>query len=142
MAVKKIRLNLAMEEDFCLLGLTSDVPDYKLAWLINRGLHMHFEKEEDLLLLHKKTGSEQRISHFSCSDADAWLTYRILNNRACVGHFLEEMKNLDYLIHIQGELDETKIRHFLQEINALPEVRFCVPVELGRIRDRERLFLW
>ena len=39
---------MAMEEDYCLLGVVTDEPDYKLCWMINQSLRMNFEKQDDL----------------------------------------------------------------------------------------------
>ena len=71
MGVKKHKLNLAIEEDFCLLGVVTDEPDYKLCWMINRFLDMNFEKQEELHLFHRKLNEEQVFSHFSYHDSDA-----------------------------------------------------------------------
>lgn len=133
---------MAMQEDFCLLGLMTDEPDYKLCWRINQALDLSFEKIDDLNLFHKKTGTEQVFSIFAYHDDTAMLTYRIINNRSDPGYFLDELKNLDFLVHIQGDLAEDKIREFIRRTAALPAVRMCVPVDLNRIRDRERLLLW
>jgi len=142
MALKKHKLDVAMEEDFCLLGMVSDEKDYRLCWLINRELEMNFLREEDLKLFHKKLNVEQVFSTFAHEDEHACLNFRIIRNRTEEGFFLDEMKNLDYLVHIQGELSETRIQDFLAQVNACPEVRMCVPVNLGLIRNPERLYLW
>jgi len=142
MAVKKHRLQMAIQEDFCLLGLMTDEPDYKLCWRINQELGISFEKLDDLKLYHKRLETDQLFSIFAYHDDGTMLTYRIINNRSDCGYFLDELKNLDFLIHIQGDLAEDRIRDFMRQIAALTGVRMCVPVDLKRIRDRERLFLW
>jgi len=142
MAVKKHKLELAIEEDFCLLGVVSDEPDYKLCWRINQSLDMNFEKHEELKLYHKKMDEEQLISYFSYHDDDSLITYRLIKNRADKGYFLDELKNIDYLIHIQGEINTGRIRTFMASISALEPVRMCVPSDLSRIKHKERLLLW
>ena len=133
---------MAMQEDFCLLGLVTDEPDYKLCWRINQALGLAFEKLDDLKLFHKRLVTEQLFSIFAYYDDAAMLTYRIIKNRSDHGHFLDELKNLDFLVHIQGELAEEKIQEFIKRTATLTGVRMCVPVDLKRIRDRERLLLW
>ena len=102
MAIKKHKLDIAIEEDFCLLGVVSDEPDYKLCWMINQVLDQAFEKLDDLKLFHKKLQEEQAFSIYAYQDEDALVTYRIIKNRSGSGYFLDELKNLDYLVHIQG----------------------------------------
>jgi hypothetical protein len=142
MAVKKHKLELAIEEDFCLLGLVSDEPDYKLCWRINQSLDMNFEKQDELKLFHRKLDESQTFSYFSYHDEDALITYRLIQNRAEKGYFLDEMKNIDFLIHIQGEINTDRIRSFMSSVSALDPVRMCVPSDLSRIKNKERLLLW
>jgi hypothetical protein len=143
MAVKKHKLEMAIEEDYCLLGLVSDEPDYRLCWMINRQLDMDFKKTDDLILTHRKLQQEQQFSIFNYEDEKTMITYRIINNKAeVVGFFLEDLKNLDYLVHIQGDISSYQIDAFLEASNALDAVRFCVPVDLQKIKNRERLLLW
>lgn len=131
-----------MEEDFCLLGVVSDEPDYRLCWMINRQLEMGFEKTDDLLLLHRKYKEEQQFSLFVYKDEEAMVTYRVIKNKADIGHFLDDLKNLDYLIHIQGEIYSGPLSSFIQEVNAIEAIRMCIPVNLQKIKNKERLWLW
>ena len=142
MAVRKHKLDLAMEEDFCLLGVVADEPDYRLCWLINQTLHMNFEKQEDLQLFHPRLKKDQVFSLFHYYDDDALIHFRIIQNRADTGFFLDELKNIDFLIHIQGEINTSRINDFMSSVGALEPVRMCVPSDLSRIRQKERLLLW
>ena len=142
MAVKKHKLEVSMAEDFCLLGMVSDEPDYRLCWMINQQLGMSFEKTDDLTIQHRKFKKEQLFSMFVFEDEEAMVTYRIIKNRAEVGYFLDELKNLDYLIHIQGEIFPDQLSSFVHAANAIEAVRMCVPVNLQKIKNTERLWLW
>jgi hypothetical protein len=142
MAVKKHKLDVAIEEDFCLLGMVTDEPDYRLCWMINQALGADFRKLDDLELYHRKLDREQVFSIFGYTDEESLLTYRIIRNRTDQGFFLDELKNLDYLVHIQGEITPEKITIFLQGAGAVKGVRLCVPVDLKKIRNKERLSLW
>jgi len=142
MAVKKHKLALAMEEDFCLLGMVSDEPDYRLCWLINRQAGTNLEREDDLEFYHNRLETNQRFSLFCFEDQDSMLTYRIIRNRGDQGYFLDELKNLDYLVHIRGELFKDQLMEFINTCSAIREVRLCIPVELDRIRNKDRLLIW
>ncbi len=142
MAVKKHKLEMAIDEDYCLLGMVSDEPDYKLCWLINQSLGTDLLKLDDLELFHKRLGKDLAFSIFAFQDEESLLTYRIIKNRAEEGYFLDELKNLDYLVHIQGEINAKKMNSFIRGATAIPEVRLCVPVDLKKIRNQERLLLW
>lgn len=142
MALKKHKLDLAIAEDYCLLGVVSDEPDYRLCWMINRALDMNFEKQEDFQLFHPKLKEDQVFSHFLFHDEDALITFRIIKNRTENGYYLDELKNIDYLIHIQGEISTSRISGFMLSVARLEGVRMCVPSDLSRIKNKERLLLW
>ena len=142
MALKKHKLELAFEEDFCLLGLVADQPDYRLNLLINRALGFNLLKQQDLSLYHKKLDQDQDFSLYEYFDDESLLTYRVIGNRAENGYFLDELKNLDYLVHIQGEIMEEGIGVFIAKTAAIQDVRMCVPVNLAKIRNKDRLLLW
>ena len=142
MASKKIILNTSVDENYCLLGIAADEQDYKLCWLINKELSTDFERIDDLEMYHKKTNSEQIFSIFQYYDEESLLTYRIIKNRSENGFYLDELKNLDYLIHIQGEIFPDEISGFIKEVSKISSVRLCIPVDLRKIKDKSRLELW
>ena len=133
---------MAIEEDFCILGVVTDEADYKLCWMINQSLNMNFEKQDELKLYHRKLKEEQVFSHFSYYDNDALITFRIIKNRSENGYYLDALKNIDYLIHIQGEINTVRISNFMLSIGGFETVRMCVPSDLSRIKNKERLLLW
>jgi hypothetical protein len=139
---RKLKLSVSFEENYCLLGIVSDEPDYKLCWLINEQEKTSFQKAENLVLFNKKNDAEEEYALFSYEDENTMLTYRIITNRTDSGCYLSELKHIDYLVHIQGELVQEEINEFIQGVNNLREIRMCVPVDLSRIKNKERLQLW
>ncbi len=142
MAIKKHKLEMAIDKDFALLGVVADQADYRLCLLINRALGLDLRKQDDLVLYHRKLDQDQDFSLFEYTDEESLLTYRVIRNRTEEGFFLDELKNLDYLIHIQGDITEESTSSFFRKISSIPDVRMCVPVDLNKIRNKERLLLW
>ncbi len=133
---------MAMEEDFSLLGLLTDEPDYRLCWLLNQWLDINLEKEEDLNLFHPKRKQEQSFSLFSYYDENTCWTFRVIQNRSAQGYFLEEIRNIDFLLHLQGEINADRLQLLMRSISEMGRVRMCVPVDLQKIRSKERLMIW
>ncbi len=131
-----------MEENYCLLGISSDEPDYKLSWLINNHLRMSFVKTDNLQLFYKKLNVKQEFSIFYFEDENAVLVYRLISNRSDTGYFLSDLKNIDYILHIQGDLINDDISVLVANLNSIDAVRLCVPVDLIKVREKDRLQLW
>lgn len=142
MAPKKHKLSIAFDEDFGLLGLLSDEPDYKLCWLLNDQIHTDFNKVDDISIYQRKLEEEQLHSLFLYEDENSMLTYRLIGNRSESGYFLPELKNIDYLLHLQGELSTFNLQQLIDKINSLKSVRMCVPVDLNKLVHRDRLHIW
>lgn len=131
-----------MEENYCLLGISTDEPDYKLCWLINDRLRMTFVKTDNLSVFHKKLGEEQEFSLFHYEDENAMQVYRMIGNRSETGYFISKLKNIDFLLHIQGDLVNDDISALVANLNALDSIRMCVPVDLSKVKEKDRLQLW
>jgi len=131
-----------MEENYCLLGIVTDEPDYKLCWLINEHKGFNLARTNDLKLYHKKLNLEQDIAIFIDEDESSMLTYRLISNRASQGYFLSDLKHIDYILHIQGDIVPDEVEALIANISGLPTIRMCVPLQLQRIKEKERLQLW
>ena len=142
MGPKRHKLAIAIDEDYCLLGIASDEPDYKLCWLINQQLGTSFTRTDDLVVYNSRLNEEQEAPLFVFYDETKMVTYRLIKNRLTSGHFLSDLKNIDYLLHIQGDIVTDEIDFFLKRVVKTPGIRFCVPVDLKKIKERERLLLW
>lgn len=142
MSPKKHKLSVSIDEDFCLLGIVSDEPDYKLCWLVNQQAGMSFSRVDDMKIFSKKLNEEQQVSLFLHDDEKRMLTFRMIVNRTSAGYFLPELKNIDYFMHIQGEIIPDDIEELIRTVNQIPAVRMCVPVDLQKVRERDKLQLW
>jgi hypothetical protein len=139
---KRHKLSVAIDEDYCLLGIASDEPDYKLCWLINQQMNTSLAKVDDLLVFNSKLNEQQEVALFVYYDENKMVTYRLIGNRLSTGYFLSDLKNIDYVLHIQGDIVESEIDDFIRRLVKAPGVRLCVPVDLQKIRERDRLHLW
>ena len=139
---KKHKLSVAIEEDYCLLGIASDEPDYKLCWLINQQMDTSFARVDNLVVYNSKLNEQQEVALFVYHDENKMVTYRLIGNRLSTGYFLSDLKNIDYVLHIQGDFVTNEIDEFISRVVKAPGIRLCVPVNLQKIREHDRLHLW
>ena len=142
MSPRKHKLSVSIEEDYCLLGIVSDDPDYKLCWSMNERLKFSLTKTDDLVLFNRKLNGEQEFPIFHFHDESTMITYRIIRNRIDSGYYLSGLKNIDFLLHIQGEIYSDSIKELISRLGSIDSVRMCVPVNLSKIKERDRLQLW
>ena len=134
--MKKNRLEIEYSYDFELLGLTTSAKSYKLAWELNRTLHVRLVKQPDLVV--------QARAHF--------LTYSVYMHESPVNTLrlfknksneAEQSRNLlvpecphgDYILMIQGEeLQSNRLREELRNIPSIELVAF-IPLDALKYKD-------
>ncbi len=109
---------------------------------MNQHLNFSLSRTSDLKIFNKKLGIDIEVSLFVYFDENTMMTYRIIGNRAPAGYFLPELKNIYFLLHIQGDLVPGDIQELIRKLNEINPVRMCVPVDLSKIRDKDLLQLW
>lgn len=102
------RLRVESGIDFILLGISSHEHDYRLVWAINQA-GFRFAKIASLVISGKLNDSLE-FSRFLYSDEEKHLTYKLISNRQGEGILFTEIKNLDYVMQITGELSSAELK--------------------------------
>ena len=140
--MKKNKLLVNYEFNFDLIALNATVKEYKLAWSINKFLHLNLVKGENLALDFVKN-QLMYVSNYVC-ETDYRLI-RLLKNRSEVsegqfGPFLiPEMKNFDYFLIIEDETDSFEINPFISRIKEIPFVQFAMVVDVATLKSKDNL---
>lgn len=111
--------NQALEDEFFedikLLGLVSAAEPYHLAWRVSRHLQWNFEREHDFDI-HI---SELSFPVYHLNDHTKFFEQFIISNRCKSFYLLQEIKHIDFLWMLKGNLQTetlTQIQHFLKSI--------------------------
>ena len=139
MKSKKVRLNDKSPIDFYLLGISSFEKDYRLIWNINNELGVEFSRTDNLKLYNPKTTIEQEFIRYTYRDEDRYISYRFLSNRSGEGFLLDELKNIDYLILIDGQVNDSFIRNLRSLLSELENVQGVFTIHPGDLKNKQRL---
>lgn len=101
------RLRVEGSIDYALLGISSHENDYRLVWAINQ-VGFRFAKV-DALVVSDKLRESLEFSRFFYFDEEKQLTYKLISNRQGEGILFTEIKNLDYVMQITGELSAAEL---------------------------------
>ncbi len=140
MAKKLITLQFEEDYDFLLLGIFCTYRDYKLCYEINRQLEVSMERQADLELKMEKKGSSSLFSIFSCNNADDE-NYFIINNKGSNGHFLSEMKQVDYFLMIRNYSRYTNITDITKRISELKNVSVVTEMDVTQLKSAENFLM-
>ncbi|RZK37917.1 MAG: IPExxxVDY family protein [Hymenobacter sp.] len=129
--------------DFALYGLVSSTRDYTLAWALNQGLRLRFKRQPDFVL-HLVQQGPLAFSYYLF--ANEVLTLRLLRNRALLPSALPkpflapDIREYDYLLHVQGGEGELAGTELLDRLTALATVQYASELDPNDLKYKENLF--
>lgn len=139
---EKKTLKLKVEEDFNykLIGISSHENDYRLVWAINNQVKMKFVRIDNLVMHNKKQGADLEFSRFFYEDEDRYLKYYLFSNRCPDGVLFPEIRNMDFIIQIIGELTEGDFNLIIREVKSISIISAVFVLQPGKIKNIGQLF--
>jgi len=125
--------------DFSLIAISTDEPDYRLIWHLNRSLGWQLVKQDNLVLHSPRHGLKKEFSLYACHDELTNVQYHLIANRSQNGYLLNELKNIDFVLKITGELTATSLDKITAQIKAMDVVRACFVINPATVKSRHNL---
>ena len=125
--------------DFRLLGLSTAVKEFKLAWLINQALTIRLVKESDIVIESLKSNN-LIISNYSFFTEHSCI--RLLKNKnvdyqtATKTYLIPEVRHLDYLLILDGTLNASEV---FEKIKPIPIIAHLEVVDVLKLKSKENL---
>lgn len=159
MGAAKLTLELDYDYDFYLLGIRSDLADYRLAYFLNRHLEVELKRSaRDLLLEGTKGAEPTQYTFFEHEEADMDRDWFLASNRgsqllptADQGLFsgqeesyrteflLPELKTFDYLLVVHGLLGANQENRLRSTVRSTPGVQAIKEVDPEQMKHRDHL---
>lgn len=141
MGIRKHKLEYTEDFNFLLLGLVSSENDYRLIWTVNQQLGFAFEKTGNHKVPGRSGQMELEFSHYIYENEDLFLLYRIIANKSEEGVLLEELKNIDYLMVVQGEFTDLYIKDLISGLKSMEHIQAVFRINPTSLKNRERLLI-
>ncbi len=135
---KIVKLQISETNPYALIGISSHENDYRLVWAMNNAFSYQFTRIENLVIFNQKLNADLEFSRFTFTDEDKYLTYHLISNRCPDGFLFPEIKNLDYLLQIMGELDARHLAAILKELKKVSIVSAVFMIDPKQLKDAER----
>lgn len=139
--MSKTRLDIDYEMEFLLFGISSHVKDYRLCGAVNNKLGIDLERQEDVVIPLPESEEFNGFSHYVYLDEENGLKYIVLSNRGDISYLIQEQKQADYFLLIEGtteELDKNKLMNKLKEID---HVLTIYELDPNKLQSRQNLIL-
>ncbi|MDR0415189.1 MAG: IPExxxVDY family protein [Prevotellaceae bacterium] len=140
-------------DGFSLLAICSAEPDVRMAWLLNRALHLDFvRRTPDLCgrepdewqqqrtpLDGEKPEQAQLFAVFCAVSSVLRRTYILVTNRQGGELLIKELANVDYLLKIQEALPDDELTALGEAIRNIPDVPACIVITDDKIKSNPLL---
>ena len=134
-------LHVHYQYDYHLYGIRTVIPEYKLAWKLNRLLQISLKKAPDLAP-EGVADSSLLVSNFIFTKTHR--TFRLLKNQAfsateANAYLLPELWQWDYFLQIHDPSNSLDLLVLRKNISTLPEIQQTTHIEMNTVEHKENL---
>ncbi|HOI33588.1 MAG: IPExxxVDY family protein [Bacteroidales bacterium] len=114
-------------DNIILLGISTTLPDYKLAWHINNRMSINLVKHQNIYPVSNDTNTGYSFYFF---DQGENLNIFNLVSLSCEGQrWIKLSVSTDYLLIIRNALDQERLDYYIRAIRNIPQIVHVFIVE-------------
>lgn len=133
----KLKLEFEYEIDFFLVGISCHLPDYRLAYLLNKTLKIDLIRQKDLDLKINKATNKGYFSFYQYDNEELFTTVNLISNRCELGYFASELKQLDYFLQLWlPNSEEEELQEVLKKIKKTPQIITCIDIDAENLKAK------
>ena len=137
---KKIYLDIRSEPAlFTLLGISCHLRDYRLSYLFNHHLGFSFIKRDDLRIISSTNKGEAAFSFYIYWNEERLNTFYLIANRSQDFVLVQEMKQFDFLLIVEGKYNKVEKDFMMKTIRSLPSILTVFEIRFTEIKNYESL---
>lgn len=155
MAIHKIQINDFISIDYELIALHATIEDYRLAYHINKALHIQLSKNSTTIEIETKNGKSS-FSHFTFDDKIHDIGWSLFENKAIAKtsgikntgifdtidvtmYMLPEFKKADYILKIDNNDGLFPIEKIIQAISKVDQIAMVYPIDQDKLKSKNNL---
>jgi hypothetical protein len=139
MARKILRDTYSDAAFYTLIGISCHLKDYRLSYLLNNKLEFFFTKQPDLLITLQEKKEATNFSFYYYKDEEPGTSYWLIGNRSEEYIMVPELKQLDFLLMVEGDFKKSRKSAFVKAIASIPNVLTAYEINLTGIKNFENL---
>jgi hypothetical protein len=127
-------------EDTRLLGIVSNIKDYRFCWHINSNIGLDFRINNDIEIKLIKKKRSYFFSVYEYNVPNVFLSHYIYNNQFEGEYLLPEFKHFDFLWLMKGdEVTDASLQETIQTIRSINNVQLVTELTNEKIKNKENL---
>lgn len=129
-------LDVVYEFDFALLGISSHIKDYRLAWSLNNALRWKLERKRDVEVMQKESVSRHAL--FVFQDPVDKTVFSLIENGTEKGWLIPELAQWDFLLKVDlpgGEMEPAMVK----KLRSVAHIQAVLTLHTDKLRSKENL---
>ncbi|HLO60552.1 MAG TPA: IPExxxVDY family protein [Bacteroidales bacterium] len=131
---KTVKLKVAKDIHFKMIGISCHENDYRLVWAINENMKLQFLRIGNLVVHNTKIQEDLEFSRYLFDDEDRYMKYYLIANRCPDGFLFPEVRNLDFVLQIVGEITPTELKELETKIKSIDVVSTAFILQPEKIK--------
>jgi hypothetical protein len=136
---RQVKLKSFSEHPILIFGIVSTENLVKLSWIINHSIKINLSQADSITVLDSKTGHTSEFSLTQFEDETSQVKWSLVVNRSKPFCFLNEFRNIDYLLFISCTNNPDSYVHLNIELKKIKEISSVIPIRNEKIKKKERI---
>lgn len=134
--IKRKLISLTQQlPDLQLIGINTELADYRLAYFINKDISIKLERLENLPVFCEKSKNIKHYPFFEFHDPDRRVNFYLIGNNHQSGKMIDQYAQADYFLLIKGKLSEETNKAILSSLRQITSVTFVFISVLNKIKE-------
>jgi len=135
----KTKLITDYNYDFLVWGIISPWPIYRFVWLMNEALGINMHRIDDIEMKYED-GQPSYFTLYEYNNERDHYLLELIQNRIPNDLFVPELKTVDYLLLVKGELDFFDTRAFTGKIKKNKDgVHHVLEIGMDKLKSKHNL---
>jgi hypothetical protein len=129
-------LDIGLDYDFELIGISSHEKDYRLAWSLNRAMNWKLVKVEDIQIEQRESIACFPRFYYHHPVDQSIVT--LIDNKTSEGYLMPELTQFDYLLKVE-ELQHGLDDLFFKKLRRAQFVLAVFPLDVTKLKSKQNL---
>ncbi len=135
MPVNKLKHTPDDFSEVTLIGITTSLKDYRLAYFINKETNLNLERLDDLPVFDEKSKQLNNFSFYRWYDDDQRVSYYIISNEHPNGRMISTFQQADYFLIVKGKTNDSNLKQLQSILRSIPSVTFVFNADINKIKE-------
>lgn len=131
----KLKLDIDYSEDYRIIGISSHLKDFRLAFFLNKSLKLDLRKINDFTFQSSVNKPILNYSFYFYQTTEAWYLYSMIGNFNAYGRLIPTLWQYDFFLFINGPIEDEEIAASVNLISKVHSVLIAKEITFTQFKN-------